>query len=213
MKTKLSVAALAVVVAALAAASAFGAFTHQGTATASKRPSATGKDPNAVGVQVHGHWTIQVRSKSGRVVRTVRFHNDLTGIGAGQLRAVLAHQTTAGGWTIELFGTNQPCGGRNACDIAEPRVSPDSFNGSPSYNLTVSMITGGFELKGTAVPDNDTNLTQVWTILAQCPNTTAPSDCTGTPAGWGQVTTRILPAMIPVSAGQQVLAKVDLTFS
>jgi hypothetical protein len=212
MKKKLSVAGLTVVVAALVAASAFGAFTHHGVAAAAKGASAAGKDPNAIGVQVHGQWTIQVRSKSGRVVRTAHFHNDLTAVGASQIARVLDHTTSLGGWTVELFGTNQPCGGRNACDIAEPNIAPASFNGSPSYNLTVTSISGGFELEGTAVPDHDTNLTQVWTILAQCPIATAHPDCTGA-NDWGQVTTRILPAMIPVTAGQQVLAKVDLTFS
>ena len=208
MKTKFFAGGLVAVAAALVAAAALGAFSS-GTHNAKGASRAA-----SANIALHGHWTIQIRDH-GHVVRTVRFHNELTATGIGELTSILSHQRGITGWMIELFGNPTPCGGRSACDIGEPQVSPSTLNGAGVYNLTVSPITNGFELKGTATPDVDTTINQVWTVLVGCNRNTAQSSCSGTVGtqGIGQVTSRALSPGIPVSAGQQILAKADLTLS
>src|SRR5205085_384217 len=134
MKKKLSLAALAGAAVAAAALGAF-ALAHHGSRAVAKAAPA---DPNAVGVEVHGRWTLQVRSPAGRVVRTYRFHNDL----------------------YPGFGSAR---------IANALLGPPSV---------------------------------------------APSDCDETTQnGYSVFTSRILPSIVAVLAGQQVLVTVDLTFS
>ena len=210
MKTKLFAGSLVAVAAAVVAAAALGAFSS-GTRAAKGASKAA-----ASNIALHGNWTIQIRDH-GQVVRTVRFHNELTSTGIAALTSILSEQRGITGWMIELFGFPAPCGG-HACDIGEPQTSPQALNGLASasvYNLTVTPITNGFELKGTATPDVDTTINNVWTVLIGCNRNTAPSSCSGTvgTAGIGQITSRTLSTGIPVSAGQQILAKADLTLS
>ena len=81
-------------------------------------------------------------------------------------------------------------------------------------NLVTSTIAGGLRLRGNAVADNDGQISNVWTYLLHCPPSVAPSDCDETTQnGYSVFTSRILPSIVAVLAGQQVLVTVDLTFS
>jgi hypothetical protein len=215
MKIKVSAAMLVLACAAIVAAAALGAFSRGGTATAAK--AAGNANPNAVGVKVHGRWTLQVRTPAGRVVRTYRFHNDLyPGFGAGRLTQMLLGSATPGSWQIYLFGppSSLPCtafGSASGCSIVMPGWGGV---GATFDNLTQTSISGGLRLRGNAIADRDGTIGNVWTYLAGCSPNVAPDDCS--PANTNSttvVTQRTLPTPVSVLAGQQVLVTVDLTFS
>jgi hypothetical protein len=209
MDKKISLLALAAVVVALGAASALGAFSRGGAQAAATAPSSV----NKVGVKVHGHWTLQVRTPAGRVVRTYRFHNDLfLPFAAGELTTNLIGSGTNGPWQVLLTGSPQACLNGNSCGISEPGAEPAGFQGHNTYNLTKTTISGGFRLRGSVVADQAGSIGNVHTYLSHCQKTVAPADCHGD-NGWSRITQRVLPALVPVEAGQQVLATVDITFS
>jgi hypothetical protein len=209
---KVSLAAILAVVIAILLAAAFGAFGGKGHAVAAKAGT-----PFATGVTVHGHWTLQVRSSSGRVLRTYRFHNDLsTPFAQGELARNLIGSSAAGPWQVLLQGSPSPCTISSftgqSCGIAEVGAEPAGFQGDNTYNLTKSIITGGFRLQGSVIVDAAGTITTVHTYLSHCVSSVAPADCHGD-NGWSRVTQRVLPSAISVGPGQQVLATVDITFS
>lgn len=214
MVRKISLVALAAVVVALGAASALGAFSRGGGT-----PTAAAKAPSKVdqvAVKLHGRWTLQVRTPAGRVVRTYRFHNDLFNpFGAGELTSSLTGSVTNGPWQVLLAGSPQACstsGLPSSCGIAEPGAEPAGFQGDTTYNLTKTTISGGFRLRGTVVADQAGSIGTVQTYLSHCVKTVAAADCHGD-NGWSRVTQRVLPSLVSVEAGQQILATVDITFS
>ena len=50
------------------------------------------------------------------------------------------------------------------------------------------------------------------TYLSHCQSSVSAAACHGD-SGWGRITQRVLPSIINVQGGQQVLATVDITFS
>jgi hypothetical protein len=172
-------------------------------------------NPNSVGVKVHGAWTLEVRNSDGQVVKTLRFHNDLTATGASTLAAILSEISTPNYWGIELFGSPNACifnSSAAACDIVE--ANGQRVNGHAFNNLVVSALSNGVRLKGSATADQDGTITTVWSVLIFCSPTLAENSCdSSTQTGFGQVTSRTLPSAVNVLSGQQILATVDLTFS
>jgi hypothetical protein len=215
MKKTWGVAAvLAAALLVAAAVAAFGAFaggsTHRAAASAAR-------NPNAVGVKVHGQWKLQVRQPNGHVMRTYRFHNDLyPSFGAGRISQMLLGNTTPGSWQIYLFGppSSMPCsqfGSPSGCSIVK---SGWSGVGKAFDNLVQTPIADGLRLRGTAIADNTGQISNVWTYLAGCSASVAPGDCApGNTNSTTVVTQRVLPTAVNLTAGQQVLVTVDLTFS
>jgi hypothetical protein len=219
MGKKFSLAAVVVLFAGLvtSCSSLSSSAAHPAQAAARSAPN-----PNIVGVKVHGAWTLEVREKDGRLVRSLQFHNDLTTSGMGALTSILSREFSPNYWVIELFGSPDAClrnAVASACDIAEPQG--DGVNGHATKNLVVTKLPGtqqstfsGIRLKGSAVADQNGSITTVWTDLVYCATTVAVANCNATTqAGFSQVTSRTLPSVVNVLAGQQVLATVDLTFS
>jgi hypothetical protein len=208
---RVSLAAILAVVIAILLAAAFGRFGGTSHAVAAKAGA-----PAANGVTIHGQWTLQVRASSGRVLRTYRFHNDLFNpFGAGELTNHLKGSFSNGPWQVLLAGSPQPCavsGGATSCGISEVGAEPAGFQGDNTYNLTKSSIANGFRLQGSVIVDAAGTITSVQTYLSHCVSSTAPADCHGE-NGWSRVTQRVLGSSVSVSAGQQVLATVDITFS
>jgi hypothetical protein len=217
MGKTLSFAAVVVLSAGLVAGCGSASSSVGQTAKAARPAS----NPNAVGVKVHGAWTLEVRDADGRVVRNLQFHNDLTTTGISGLSTLLSQTYTPGYWVIELFGSPNAClrsGVASACDIVEPRG--DGVNGHATKNLVVTKIPNGsfnfsgIRLKGSAVADQDGSITTVWTMLTGCATTVAVSGCDAPTHNYlSQITSRTLPSVVNVQAGQQVLTTVDLTFS
>jgi hypothetical protein len=207
---KVSLAACLAVIIAVALAVAFGAFGGNGRAVAAKAGT-----PSVAGVTLHGRWTLQVRARTGQVLRTYRFHNDLfTPFAQGELTTNLTGLGATGPWQVLLAGSPNACGasGGNSCGISEVGAEPAGFQGDNTYNLTKSNISGGFRLHGSVIVDVAGSITNVQTYLSHCASSVAPADCHGD-NGWSRVTQRVLPSAISVGPGQQVLATVDITFS
>src|SRR5579863_9178362 len=62
------------------------------------------------GIQVHGHWTIEVKNPDGIVASHTEFENSLVPAGSGQisgastLGTLLSGQVTVAAWGIEIEG-------------------------------------------------------------------------------------------------------------
>jgi hypothetical protein len=72
------------------------------------------------GIQVHGHWTIEVHDPDGKLVTHREFENALTtgnNNGTALLAAILGSTVTTGGWFVVL--ASDPAGD-NAMFIAQP---------------------------------------------------------------------------------------------
>ena len=67
--------------------------------TASTAPS----DGQSEGIQVHGHWVIEVSNPDGTLAKVVEFDNDLDpDSGARHLVAVLGKTQTQGVWGVQV---------------------------------------------------------------------------------------------------------------
>ena len=207
-------AALAAVV-SLAAAAALGAFASGGSASAARA--------GADGVQVHGHWTIVVRSKSGQVVRRYNFHNDFVGAGLGTsggahaFAKILSGAAAPGDWDLSISGSACPASNANFCQMFEPDASPSFFAaGADTKNLTVTEPTTGTDafkivLSGSVNAANDGTITRVSTGLQVCgTGATVGSDCG---IGYNEITDRTLATPVTVAAGQSMAVTVKLSFS
>lgn len=207
------------VVAALALGLAFGL----GGGQEQSAPLAQGGLPSGGGVdegiQVHGHWTLEVRDPDGSLVSHHEFDNALTG-GRQTLAYILTGDETVGDWTIRLScpgdqpfrdGNGSPADGyiREPCPGATPL--PNEF-----YNLNVSL--NGSEvivLRGSAQAQAAGNITQVWTSTYNCFNDEPPSQCNcssdrlSSPYGFASTT---LPVAVQLAANQWVTAEVDISF-
>jgi len=199
----------------LGVAAAFGAFaTGAGTSAAGA---------GADGVRVHGHWTLVVRSRSGKVVGRYHFHNDFNGPalgtsgGADAFSQILSTAMVAGDWDVSLRGSGCPASNGNFCQIFEPDATP-VFGAFPpdTKNLTVAAPESGTDafkivLQGSVVATNDGTIDRVDSGLQKCAaGSTVGHDCG---VGYNAVTTRTLPSPIPVGAGQTIAVTVKLSFS
>ena len=210
-----------VVVTALAAATALGAFTHGGEGTA------TGS--GASNVKVHGQWTIVVRTKSGRIVSRHNFHNDfITGDENGDqaFATILSGEATAGDWLVSLKGSS--------CDVyacilaAADQTKGQLETGFPGHIIANDLTVGAggpdatdIVLSGSGPAPLDGSISEVGTFLEACPNGfPAGKDCwlnnpSSPPTGYhfNAITDRVLPSPISVLAGQSVQVTVTISFS
>ncbi len=197
-------------VAGLVAAAAFGAF------SSAARPAAAGAD----GVRVQGHWTISVLSKSGKVVRTYRFHNDFQPIGAnggdGAFSGILSGSSVAGDWDVSLQGSACPAGNGNFCQLFPADANPAFFNGTAdTKNLTVTVPASGTDafkivLAGSVPAATDGTITRVSSGLQKCTSGSSPGHDCG--IGYNTITDRTLGTPITVSAGQSMAVTVKISF-
>ena len=175
-------------------------------------------------IQVHGHWTIEVREPDGTLVTRREFDNALDGFAPGELAKIMVRVSSVGLWQIDLhddFGGNNPCilnGLASACSIKEP---PGNDTTSSFFNLTVQVPISGANLFNMVLSGSATvqiangSIASVSTTLTTCPGNVAPADCP-TDLGPGQIVltfsgTSIAP--VAVQSGQQILATVVFSFS
>lgn len=193
----------------LVAAAAFGAF------SSSVRSSAAGVDS----VRVHGNWTIAVLSKSGKVVRTYRFHNDFQlgqFSGDAAFSGILSGGNAPGDWDVSLQGTACANVIGSFCQLFEPDANTTLFDPTADRkNLTVSVPTTGTDafkvvLSGNLPAPLDGQITRVSTGLQRCStSSTVGQDCG---AGYNAITDRTLASPISVSAGQNMVVTVKISF-
>jgi hypothetical protein len=177
-------------------------------------------------VSVHGHWTIEVMNPDGTLADRREFDNAFyTTSGREFLVRLLARQTSVGGWSIRLLGnpTSQGAfpdesGARTFGGIIAESTSletlPNLFK-----TLTVSAPTSGdnagkLVLSGTATAQVDGNIGFVQTTIWGLRATEAPSASYAIDShDPGYVFTGTTISSVPLTAGQQVLVTVVISFS
>jgi hypothetical protein len=157
------------------------------------------------GIQVHGHWTIEVKDPDGKVATHREFENNLVGgtgsnTGSSFLTELLLGYTSSGGLFVTLVLT--PPGGGPSSNVAlQTFASGFTCPTNSSTNLCSNTLTAGvfanglgFSLTGQiigtqAFPMPAGNITQVFTngiscfngsigVLPVTPTTISPANCT-----------------------------------
>jgi len=155
-----------------------------------------------VGLEVQGHWSIEVYDPDGSLVRVHEFDNHLTPEGGAFLARLLAAQTGLAGcpWRVSLnsglVDIAQPCAeGAGASDNLEIALVPIRRTGR-------EFFPPGLNLIGTHTFQEEATIQQV--------ATTVTTDESGTDVV-NPFTAHTIPGL-SVSAGQTVRATVNLEF-
>lgn len=171
----------------------------------------------AEGINVHGHWTIEVRNPDGTLAEFREFDNALSGLGSQSLAMILGRQASVGGWAIYLLGSTftgrTPDGHAGVAIVESTYPSGTAYNVSRTLTLTAPGMTDTvsqpLRLTGTATADTNGSITQVETVLSKLPTTEAPSNRYGSSALF---TSAILESPVSLTAGQSVTVTVVITF-
>lgn len=154
------------------------------------------------GVEVHGHWVIEVKNPDGRRVSHTEFENSYEG--NTDLIDLLARQFVFGEWGVILGGPSTPCAAQitgpfgNAalgkifisttppyCVISESgpmitqncAVSSSQTDCSQNLQVGISTSTTSFTLGGSVISSQNGTVSQVESIVTSCPPSTAPAAC------------------------------------
>ena len=162
-------------------------------------------------IQVHGHWTIEVRNPDGSLVSRTEFDNALHVEGAASLRLFLSRTSAVGLWTVVVDGgPDQPCTAKtqqSACRLVEEN---DSRSGSDvSHTLVVGDQPNGITLSGHTFAARESNISSVLTQVARCPLSKG-TGCLELPETF---TKSSVDPPINVVPQQQILVTVNLNFS
>lgn len=216
-KKKWFAAAVVVVVAAVTLGLVFGLTGSQPQSTQPIQASLNPAGAQSEGVQVHGHWTIEVRNPDGSLANRQEFDNALTAAGGLALANVLTRNDTVGPWMIRLSGPDSPwyeSGGPANGLINEPGWGCSSYNYC-SATLTVTLVPWPpkMVLRGNITASQNGNINRVETMLWLCNNTLSPSTCGH--ADMAHIflfTATDLPTLQAVLTDQQILVEVDISF-
>ena len=151
-----------------------------------RSPASNNSAGHSEGIQVHGHWTIEVREPDSALVSRQEFDNDLQAGGAKRLSMVLGRRSSVGKWWITMsdIGVTArgacllPDGSPVSCTIIEGPdlgVAPSAF----FPNLTVQVPESGpnqdkLVLSGTVTAARDGYITRVQSNFRTCPASVAP---------------------------------------
>ena len=173
-------------------------------------------DAPATGIQVHGHWKVEVFGVDGTKVQEIEFDNAL--VSPGTLTTLIMDDAVSGGLYLIVTDQNAASTGTGPCDPDCQIATSDMRTGlTPnSNNLTATQQGSDYEtlrLAGSVeVANNATiDLLQTWMLVCNGDNNTA-SQCRGNPDSEGVFTSKILSSGVSVSAGQLVQITVDITF-
>ncbi len=187
-----NLAALAVVALVLATAAAGCAQSPPGGAKTTTQSAAaaapkTASKPSAsngmsTGIKVHGHWTINILTKDGKLVSHHEFENSLA-YGAPILSNLLGGNATPGGLAILLGGTACPLGPLNTLS-GFPATCAIVVAGSA---MAVTNSSGGMPVLNETflVSGQHTDLVMCTDVGANCSDTLTISSNTGTPSNPG----------------------------
>jgi hypothetical protein len=173
------------------------------------------------GIQVHGHWKIEILDPDGTLVRVTEFENALTVSGAGTLgRVAVGLRAVASlGIRIEDDSSGGPCddgsGGLSPCAITEMGTDYSVWFEPDSTNLQITA-TDTVVLEGSVTADHAVDVSVVDTIGKLCLADVSPVDCRAIPSGpitLFRYTTATLPSPVPVDAGQIIQVTVTISFS
>jgi hypothetical protein len=209
---------------------------------AAPKPAAAEPKKKGEGIQVHGHWTIEVKDPDGTVKTHREFENMLnanpTGLNGSQLLAdLLMGSAVSGGFGIGLNESLSPSGTQGYflysptfSSFASQAPCGSTVNGVVYVcNATVadSPSAGGFTLGGQYPNAPQGSITSVSTSVIVCtsavisvasnqniPTTVAPSGCTpfGVATYNFPFTGTSLASPVSVAQGQTISASVAITF-
>ncbi|HPQ42542.1 MAG TPA: hypothetical protein PLV45_19375, partial [bacterium] len=140
--------------------------------------------PVSTGIEVHGHWTIEVLDSDGKTVSITDFDNSLvSSLPLSHMLGLNGSQWGSyGGWMVRLLNyTVQPCG-TQGCSIYQNSNICNSVLPADSTNLSVSEIevTSTFytiRLNGSVTATATTTIETVMTGVKVCKDNVVPSDC------------------------------------
>ena len=148
-------------------------------ARAGSAPSSGG---SFAGIQVHGHWTIDVRNPDGSLVSHTEFDNAYVPT-SRILAEILGGRKAPGRWQVILSGEGGPCGESDgtvgACSLQETLYYPFPQTDYAFKTLAVTApgpieLAGWFTVTGLAFTPK---IDLVQTSLATCFEEIAPRDC------------------------------------
>jgi hypothetical protein len=178
-------------------------------------------------IQVHGHWTIDVRDPDGALVSHHEFKNALVANeGADTLNKLLGRRYVIADWSIVLGayggpGTQSPCVGAFQCFILEPRYAGAGDASREFANLAITTPTTGpnagkLVLSGTATVTNtepQSAIQYVMTSVTMCPITSLANTPCGPASIGNRFTAKDLDAPVILRPGQIVQVSVVYSFS
>lgn len=176
---------------------------------------APGGDAAGDGIQVHGHWTIEVFDPDGTLASHTEFENALTSGGEALLSRLLVRDASMGQWEIELLGSPDP----HLCPPFGCLIGPPIDTLADSNDIVVERIGNDtVRLSGTVQAVQDGSVRTVNTVRGVCGPTVAPASCLdygNALSGSTLFTSRTLTAgeVVTASAGQLVQVIVDISFS
>ena len=176
------------------------------------------------GINVHGHWVINVLSPNGQLVSHTEFENSLQSSGMSVLALVLGGYDSLGSWQLSFAGTSGPCTVLSATKatgtcIIQPGTSKLTACGdlgcvsnilqppNVPHNGTTMELTGALTFPSAG------NVTQVETVVSYCPNGTSPLTCAASAPNSAVFTSANLPTAVNVAANQLVQITVTFSFS
>ena len=169
------------------------------------------------GIKVHGHWTIDVRNRDGKLVTHREFENSLQD-GRYILGPLLGRANTAGNWLVFVFGPCPVVLNLNYCIVAESTET--YYQGSGVFNtLTVNAPVspnagaGTVTLSGTFTAQIAAQISDLRTGLETCAPTVAPASCPALATNLGFYFSHATIAPIAVTVGQLVQVTVVYSFS
>jgi hypothetical protein len=187
--------------------------------TGQEQQAAEKAGPGHEGIQVHGHWVIEVRDPDGTLVTHREFENSLTRSGGDFLVTLLARSWSLGPWLISLQNANQnlvmitdatgtlPL---PICGFSWPCVTNLVISATPSG----AQPSGWFTLAGTATAPSSASINHVSTGNVPCPGNGAPGTGCGSGAvAWNLLTGTDLSPAISVTSGQNIAVTVTISFS
>ena len=194
-------------------------------------PAASGGGPKE-GIQVHGHWTIDVKNPDGTLAEHREFENALAQgqyEGNYMLTWLLSREKTVGAWEIAITALNPDNSPFNATSTSPPydqmgidghidESTSTSARSSVFKNLTVDRPetgpnTGKLVLSGTATAMRDGKIERVSTVLYLWTPDLPPSNVY--PAGFSdyKITQTDLASAVNLNADQQITVTVTISFS
>lgn len=172
----------------------------------------------AEGLNIHGHWIVDVRNADGSLASHHEFENALHPNGNATLAAILGRSISVGTWAVLLANANGfggPCdvnGIANDCVILETGDLSWPVQAKRIHrNLAMTVVDGTVRLSGQATMTFAGSIGRVSTISGTCAATIAPAGCVN-PNFIPTFTSHTM-TPIPVAAGQIVQVTVVLSFS
>ncbi|MCC5948006.1 MAG: hypothetical protein JJT89_06075 [Nitriliruptoraceae bacterium] len=174
-------------------------------------PTQPSAESPAEAVEVHGDWTVDVYEPDGTLAASHEFQNALTGQGPRALVSVMGGIATVQGWSVAYrcpgIGTNA----FQECYLSEPGLTAN-FGGPTVNTLEVGMEgqlpSPRLVLEGKTDATDDFTMDRVATYVV-----------TRTPFSGGvtedreRFTQKLLAEPIDIQRGQQLVIRVEISFS